>query len=197
MTSTFPSIYLIRHGATEWSVTGQHTGRSDIPLTALGEAEALRLKPHVASLLGKNVLVSPLRRARRTAELLGFENAVIEPNIAEWSYGDYEGLKTDEIRKTRTDWKILEDGCPNGESVEDVEARALTVIRSLRDSDEDCVLVAHGHFLAVFAGCWLGLGGRGARFFHLGTASLSILSYHHGLDEPVVRLWNDRTVHRP
>ncbi len=196
MARNYPCIYLIRHGETEWSLTGQHTGRSDIPLTRNGEEEALRLRARLErehpDILEKAARVSPLQRARKTAELLGFAQMVVDPEIQEWNYGKYEGLRTPEIRQTQPGWSVYRDGCPGGENLAQVEARAQSVIESIRKQESDSVLVAHGHFLCVFAGCWLGLGGIGGKRFQLGTASLSILSYHHGLDDPVVLLWNER-----
>ena len=196
MSKEFPNIYLVRHGATEWSVTGQHTGRSDIALTAQGEKEALFLREMLIAehpgIFKMNILVSPLKRAYRTAELIGFKDFTVDPDIQEWSYGELEGLRSSEIRERIPGWNVYENGCPKGESLIDVEARADAVIGRIRDSGMDTVLVAHGHFLCVFTGCWLGLGGMGGRKFQLDTASLSLLTYHHSLEEPVVRLWNDR-----
>lgn len=190
-----PQIHVARHGETEWSRAGRHTGRTDVPLTAAGEAEALQLGAHLVGLAPRLVLSSPLVRARRTCELAGFGAAMqIDADLVEWDYGDYEGLRSAEIRARRPDWNVFREGCPNGETPALVAARADRLIARLRREGGDALLFSHGHFLRMFAARWIGLAPESARPFLLGTASHSILGYEHGqLDEPVVRLWNDTT----
>jgi probable phosphoglycerate mutase len=190
---TLPSIYLARHGETLWSTTGQHTGRTDIPLTERGEQNARRLGERLKGITFARVLSSPLQRARRTAELAGFGAALeMDPDLMEWNYGDYEGRRTADIHRERPGWNLFRDGCPNGENAEQVGVRADRVIARLRQEAGNVLLFAHGHILRVLAARWLGLPPADARFFLLGTAALSILGYEHNrLDEPVIRLWND------
>ena len=192
MSQALPSVYLARHGETEWTVTGQHTGRTDIPLTERGERNARALGERLNGLTFAHVFTSPLQRARRTCELAGFGNrAAVDADLVEWNYGDYEGLKSADILKQRPDWKLFRDGCPGGESVAQVGARADRVVGRLRALEGDVLLFSSGHFLRVLAARWLGLEPSAGRYFYLGTATLSVLGYEHGLDEPVVRLWND------
>jgi broad specificity phosphatase PhoE len=190
--SSLPRVYLARHGETAWSLSGQHTGRTDIPLTERGEQNARQLGRRLEGLSFALVLTSPLQRARLSCELAGFgPQAVVEPDLAEWDYGDYEGKKTAEIRQTRPDWYLFRDGCPGGESPEQVGARADRVIARLRASGGDVLAFAHGHILRVLAARWLGLPPGDARYLLLSTAALSILGYEHTLDEPALALWND------
>lgn len=187
-----PSVYLARHGETEWSLSGKHTGLTDIPLTARGEENAGQLGKRLQELPFKLVLSSPLSRARRTCELAGFsERAVIDADLVEWNYGDYEGLRTAEILQERPGWLLFRDGCPNGESFAALSARADRVIARLRSVDGDALIFGHSHFSRVLAARWLGLAVEEARLFILGTASLSALSYEHTLAEPAIRFWND------
>lgn len=187
-----PTVYLARHGETEWSLSGQHTGLTDLPLTPHGEELALKLKTRLAGLSVARVFTSPLQRAARTCALAGFgEAAETVPDLVEWNYGDYEGIKTADIHKQRPDWDLFEHGCPGGESVDQVTARANRVIGKLRDIDGDVLCFSSGHFLRALAACWLGLGAAGGRYFLLGTTSLSALSYEHNMDEPVIKLWNE------
>ncbi len=192
MSQPLPSVYLARHGETEWTVTGQHTGLTDIPLTERGERNARALGDRLKGLTFAHVFTSPLQRARRTCELAGFgDRAVVDPDLVEWNYGEYEGLTTAEILKKRPDWKLFRDGCPGGESVAEVGARADRVVGRLRALDGDVLLFSSSHFLRVLAARWLGLEASYGRLFYLGTATLSVLGYDHGKDEPVLRLWND------
>jgi len=187
-----PEIWLARHGETEWTVTHQHTGRSDIPLTERGERNALALGERLRGTTFTRAFVSPLQRARRTADLAGFKLlGEIDPDLMEWDYGQYDGLRTDEIRQRRPDWSLFRDGCPRGESVADVGARADRVAARLRPLGGRVLLFGHAHFFRVLAARWLGLPPSAASLFFLGTASLCILGYEHSADEPVVRLWND------
>jgi probable phosphoglycerate mutase len=187
-----PNVYLARHGQTEWSLTGQHTGRTDLPLTAQGEAEARHLGERLQGLHFALVLTSPLRRARRTCELAGFGAAVADPDLVEWDYGDYEGLRTADIRQRDPNWNLFRDGCPHGETPEQVGARADRVIARLRAAGGDGLVFAHGHILCVLGARWVGLPARDGRLLLCSTASVSVLSYEHGrAEEPALHLWND------
>jgi probable phosphoglycerate mutase len=187
-----PVVYLARHGETAWSVTGQHTGLTDLPLNERGERNALRLRERLAGSVFAKVLTSPLQRAVRTCELAGFGAAAeIDRDLVEWNYGDYEGLRTAEIRAKRPDWQVFRDGCPNGESPEQVGARADRVVSRVRAVKGDVLIFSSGHILRVFAARWLGLEPFAGKFFMLNTASLSALSYEHELSQPAIRFWND------
>ena len=187
-----PVIYLARHGETAWSVTGQHTGLTDLPLTERGERNAKRLGQRLARLLFAQVFTSPLQRAVRTCELAGFGAAAeVNPDLVEWNYGDYEGLRTSEIRAKRPEWELFRDGCPNGESPEQVGARADCVLSRVRAVKGDVLIFSSGHFLRVFAARWLGLEPAAGKLFMLDVASLSTLGYGHDLCQPVIRFWND------
>jgi broad specificity phosphatase PhoE len=189
-----PTIYLARHGETEWSLSGQHTGLTDLPLTPHGEELARKLAPRLKGMSFAKVFTSPLQRASRTCELAGFgAEAEKLGDLVEWNYGDYEGIKTVEIHAKRPGWNLFRDGCPGGESVDDVTARAERVIGRLRAIEGDVLCFSSGHFLRALAGTWLGLGAAGGRFFVLGTTSLSALGYEHDMSEPVIRLWNETT----
>ena len=192
MNETLPAIYLARHGETAWTMSRQHTGRTDIPLLAQGENDAIQLGQRLKGTVFTKVLVSPLERARRTCELAGFgAKAEVDPELHEWEYGAYEGRRTLDIRVERPDWYLFRDGCPGGESVAAIGARADRVIARLRAIDGDVLIFSHGHFLRVLAARWLGLPAGEARLFILSTAALSILGYEHSLEEPSIRLWND------
>jgi len=192
MQASLPEVYLARHGETAWTLTGQHTGRTDIPLTARGEHNAMSLRQRLNGMTFAKVFVSPLGRARRTCELAGFgDTGTIVADLQEWDYGDYEGRRTADIRQERPDWDLFRDGGPGGESVAAVGARADRVIARLRAIDGHVLLFSHGHFLRVLAARWLGLPAGAARYFLLSTAALSILGYEHTRDEPAIRLWND------
>ena len=187
-----PVIYLARHGETAWSVTGQHTGVTDLPLTERGERNAVRLGERLAGLVFTKVFTSPLRRAVRTSELAGFGAvAEVDRDLVEWNYGDYEGLRTVEIRAKRPDWHLFSDGCPNGESPEQIGARADRVVSRVRAIKGNVLVFSSGHFLRVFAARWLGLEPAAGKFLMLDTASLSALSYEHDLSQPAIRFWND------
>jgi broad specificity phosphatase PhoE len=185
-------IYLARHGQTAWSLSGQHTGLTDLPLTTQGECNARRLGERLNGLEFARVFTSPLQRAKRTCELAGFgSRAEIDPDLVEWNYGEYEGLRTTDIRARRPDWQIFRDGFPGGESFQQIGARAARVLKRARSIDGAVLLFSSGHFLRFLAAQWLGLEARGARYFLLDTASLSTLTYEHDLSEPVIGLWND------
>lgn len=192
MTEPLPLVYLARHGETAWSLSGQHTGRTDLPLTERGEAQARSLGKRLRGSTFAAVLTSPSQRAVRTCELAGFgAMAEIAPDLAEWDYGDYEGRRTAEILTERPDWRLFRDGAPGGELPDQVGARAERVIARLRAVHGDVLIVSSGHISRVVAARWLGLPPSGMRYFVLGTASLSLLGYEHDLDDPVTRLWND------
>jgi broad specificity phosphatase PhoE len=185
-------IHLIRHGETAWSLTGQHTGITDIPLTAPGEDEARALGLHLREIPFARVLTSPRIRARQTCALAGLEaEAEIEPDLAEWDYGDYEGKRSVDIRKERPGWNIYRDGCPHGESPVQISDRADRLIKRLRGLDGNVALFSHGQFGAVLAVRWIGLPVVAGQHFSLGEASLSILSDDpHHPEVPVIALWN-------
>jgi broad specificity phosphatase PhoE len=184
-------VYAIRHGETAWSLTGQHTGRTDLPLTDKGRHLAERLRPALAGEAFALVLVSPLRRARETVELAGLGGrAEVDPDLAEWDYGDYEGLTTPQIREKAPGWLIFRDGCPGGETPEQVAARADRVIARARAAAGDVALFAHGHLLRVLAARWLGMPPGAGQHFLLDTGTLSVLGDYDGI--PAVRSWNAR-----
>ena len=192
MSEILPVIYLARHGETAWSVTGQHTGLTDLPLTERGERNAARLGEWLAGSVFAKVLTSPLQRATRTCELAGSGTvAEVDRDLVEWNYGDYEGLRTAEIHAKRPDWQLFRDGCPNGESPEDVGARADRVVNRVRAIKGNVLIFSSGHFLRVFAARWLGLEPAAGKFFMLDTASLSALSYEHDLSNSTIKFWND------
>ena len=192
MSQPLPVVYLARHGETAWNVSGQHTGLSDIPLTERGERNARRLGERLRGLTFARVFTSPLQRARRTCELAGFGPvAAVDPDLAEWDYGDYEGRTSADIRKERPDWQLFRDGCPGGESVAAVSARADRVVARLRAVGGDVLVFSSGHFLRVLGARWCGLEASAGRYLYLGTAALSVLGYEHDASEPVLRLWND------
>lgn len=192
MTESLPEIHVIRHGETPWTISRRHTGLTDIPLTERGEHQARRFGEFLGERTYSHVLTSPLQRARRTCELAGFgASASVDEDLVEWDYGDYEGLKTSEILEQRPGWELFRDGCPGGESVPAIAARADRVIGRLRAVDRDVLLFSSGHFMRVFAARWLGLDAPCGRLFLLSTTTLSILGYEHSRNEPVIRLWND------
>jgi probable phosphoglycerate mutase len=192
MSGALPVVYLARHGETAWSVSGQHTGLTDLPLTQRGERNARRLGERLAGARFAKVLTSPLQRAARTCELAGFGAlAEADPDLVEWNYGEYEGRRTSEIRAARPDWQLFRDGCPGGESPHQVGARADRAIARVRAVRGDVLVFSSGHFLRVLAARWLGLDAAAGRHFLLGTGSLSALGYEHDAQEPVIRLWDD------
>jgi len=192
MSTVLSSLYLARHDETAWSLTGQHTGLTDLPLTARGEHNARRLGRRLSGLTFAKVLTSPLQRASQTCELAGFGAAAeMDRNLVEWNYGDYEGLRTQEIHAKYPDWQLFRDGCPGGESPDQVGARADEVVNRVRAVNGDVLVFSSGHFLRVLAACWLGLEPAAGRCFVLNTASLSALGYESNLSQPAIRLWND------
>ena len=192
MPQTLPLIYLARHGETEWSLSGQHTGLTDLPLTPRGEQNARRLAPRLARIKFAQVFTSPLQRAAKTCELAGFKSvAEVLPDLVEWNYGDYEGRRTDEVHAQRPDWQLFRDGRPNGEAPTQVGDRADRVIKRVRAAGGNVLVFSSGHFLRALAARWLGLPTQSGAYFTLSTASLSTLGYEHNASEPVIRLWND------
>jgi probable phosphoglycerate mutase len=192
MISTYPFVYLARHGETAWSLTGQHTGTTNLPLTECGEFNAQRLGVRLGGLKFDKVFTSPLERARRTCELSGFGAiAETDPELVEWNYGQYEGRRTKEIHAERPGWLLFRDGCPGGESPAEIGARADRVVARVRACGGDVLLFSSGHFLRVLVARWLGLEPIAGQFFILNTASLSVVGYEHDFSEPVIRLWND------
>ncbi len=193
MSLILPVLYIARHGDTAWTVSGQHTGLTDLPLNAEGERHARQLGERLKGRKFAKVFTSPLERAARTCELAGF-GAVAEkdPDLVEWDYGQYEGLRLDQIHAKRPDWQLFRDGAPGGESPAQVGARADRVVRRVREVEGDVLLFSSGHFIRVLADRWLGLApGCVAKYLLLSTASLSALSYEHTLSQPVIRFWND------
>jgi broad specificity phosphatase PhoE len=183
------SVFAIRHGETEWSLSGQHTGTTDIPLTANGCRVAERFQPVLARKAFALVLVSPRQRARQTCELAGLGNAaIVDADLAEWNYGDYEGLTPETIRATSPGWLIFRDGCRGGETPEQVGARADRVIARVRAVEGDVALFAHGHVLRVLVARWIGLPAGAGRHFLLDTGTLCVLDYYQGI--PAIKMWN-------
>jgi broad specificity phosphatase PhoE len=192
MDDPLPIIYLARHGETAWSLTGQHTGLTDLPLTERGERNARSLGKRLTGLSFAKVFTSPLQRASAACTLAGAgAAAVVDPDLVEWNYGQYEGRRTADILAERPDWQLFRDGCPGGESPDQVAQRADRVVERLRAIPNNQLLFSSGHFLRVLAARWLGLAPAAGKFFLLSTASLSALSYEHNDNEPVIRFWND------
>ena len=193
MSEILPVIYLARHGETVWSLSGQHTGLTDLPLTERGERTARRLGERLKGLRLARVLTSPLQRARRTCELADFGAvAEVDRDLVEWDYGQYEGRRTAEILAERPDWQLFRDGCPGGESPAQVATRADRIVDRVRSVQGDVLLFSSGHFIRVLTARWLGLEPTiNCQYFMLSTASLSALGYEGSLIRPVIRLWNE------
>jgi len=190
--SKLPVVYLARHGNTAWTHSGQHTGLTDLPLTPDGERNAVRLGERLKGLTFAKVFTSPLQRAARTCELAGF-GAVAETDadLVEWNYGKYEGLTSAQILQQCPDWDLFRDGCPGGESPQQIGERAYRMVQRIRAAGGDVLLFSSGHFIRVLTACWLGVGPNGGRYFVLSPASLSAISYEHNLTQPAVKLWDD------
>ena len=189
--SALPSVVLVRHGQTEWSLAGRHTGFTDLPLTALGEANARGLNARLHGYAFEAVFSSPLQRAYRTCVLSGHaEGAIIDPDLREWNYGDYEGKRTAEIRQDHPQWQLFRDGCPGGESVLEMETRVDRVVTRLRAYLGTVLVFSSSHCLRVLAARWLRLEASGGALLQLDTTSISVLSYEHSLENPVIRSWN-------
>jgi broad specificity phosphatase PhoE len=184
-------LYLVRHGETEWSRARRHTGRTDLPLSPAGEAEAAALGRHLRGLEIDRVLSSPMTRAVSTARLAGLGDRVeLTDTLLEFDYGEYEGRTTAEIRATRPGWDLFRDGCPGGETIEDAAGRARALLAELAGSDGRVLLCSHGHQLRILTACFLGLPPDAARHLFLGTASLSVLGVEH--EWPAILLWNEQ-----
>lgn len=182
-------LWLVRHGETEWSAAGRHTGRTDLPLTPAGEDAARQLGIRLAGTEFGRVLTSPLVRARETCRLAGLaDRAEVLPDLREWDYGDYEGLTTAQIREERSGWSLWADGCPDGESAAEVGVRADKVISDVRAGRGPVVAFSHGHLLRVLAARWIGLAPETGALLSLDTASVSVLGYER--EQPVIRNWN-------
>ena len=182
-------LLLVRHGETEWSRSGRHTGRTDLPLLPEGVAQARALRPRMAAFRSATVLTSPLRRARDTCSLIGLgEHAITDPDLAEWDYGSSEGRTTAEIRTERPGWDLFDDGPPDGESAADVGRRVDRVIARVRAAPGDVVCVAHAHVLRVLGARWIGLDPTGGRHFRLAPCSLSELGWER--EHPVISSWD-------
>jgi probable phosphoglycerate mutase len=183
------NVFAIRHGETKWSLSGQHTGTTDIPLTDNGRRLAQRMRPVLGTNKFKLVLCSPMRRARETCELAGLgAKAVIDADLAEWNYGEYEGLTPKQIHEVTPGWLLFQHGCPGGEAPEQVGARVDRVIARARGANGDVALFAHGHVLRVLAARWIGLPASGGQHFLLKTGTLCVLGYYREI--PAVRIWN-------
>ena len=182
-------VYLLRHGETEWSRSGKHTSVTDIPLTEIGKAAARLLQPLLAKESFAFVLTSPLQRARETCALAGLgKAAIIELDLSEWNYGEYEGLTTKQIRLTRPDWSLFRDGCPGGEQPEQVVSRADRIIVKIRETQGSVALFAHGHIFRVLAARWINLPASYGEHFLLDTATLNVLGYYR--ESPAFKIWN-------
>jgi probable phosphoglycerate mutase len=193
MSEVLPVVYVARHGNTAWTLSGQHTGLTDLPLTPDGERNAVRLGQRLNGMKFVKVFISPLQRAARTCQLSGFgAHAETDSDLVEWNYGQYEGLTSAQILRQRPDWDLFRDGCPGGESPAQIGERADRVVQRVRSITGDVLLFTSGHFIRVLTARWLALGpGTGGRYFLLNPASLSALSYEHNVSRPVIRLWND------
>ena len=192
MRARLPMLHVARHGETAWTLSGQRTGLTDLPLTERGERQAERLGERLRGLAVARVFTSPLRRASRTCELAGFGGvAVPDPDLVEWDYGQYEGRRTAEIVAERPGWQLFRDGCPGGESPADVAKRADRVVARARALDTDVLVFSSADFLRMLAARWLGLPPTAAAYFVLATASRGALGYDHERAEPAIHLWNE------
>ena len=193
MSEALPIVYLARHGETAWTISRQHTGLTDLPLTERGERTARRLGDRLKRIMFAKVWTSPLQRAARTCELAGFKSvAEVDKDLVEWDYGQYEGRRTAEIREERPSWELFRDGCPGGESPHEVAVRADRIVKRVREVPGNVLIFTSGHFMRVLATRWLGLEPSvNCKFFMLSTASLSALGYEHDVTRPVIRLWNE------
>ncbi|HZE36913.1 MAG TPA: histidine phosphatase family protein [Candidatus Eisenbacteria bacterium] len=192
MSGELPVLYLARHGETAWSQSGQHTGMTDLPLTEEGERHAAQLGQRLKGLRFARIMTSPLQRAARTCELAGFGAvAEVETDLLEWNYGRYEGRTSADIHAEAPDWELFRDGCPDGETPEQVGARADRVVRKARAVEGNVLVFSSGHILRMVGARWLGLEPAAGRYLYLRTASLSALGYEHARSKPVIQLWDD------
>jgi probable phosphoglycerate mutase len=192
MSSHLPRLFLTRHGDTAWTDSRQRTGRTDLPLNERGEDRARQIGEQLKRFTFSHVFTSPLQRASRTCELAGFADvAEIDPDLVEWDYGQYEGRLTGDILSERPGWELFRDGCPGGESPEDVAARADRFIARVRGTDGDVVAFSSGHIIRMIAARWLSLPPATGRFFYCRPASVGVLAFeHNNVDEPILGLWN-------
>jgi probable phosphoglycerate mutase len=192
MSDALPIVYLARHGETAWSLTGRHTGLTDLPLTERGERNASALGERLNALPFVSVFSSPLQRAKRTCQLAGFgANFKIDPDLVEWNYGEYEGRRTVDIQIERPDWQLFRDGCPGGETIDEIRKRADRIAKRLRAIEGNVLIFSSGHILRVLAARWLNFEPVVGKYLVLSTASLSALGYDHNASEPAIRFWND------
>ena len=186
------TVYLVRHGETAWSLTGQHTGRTDLPLTPHGEEQARGLAGRLRGLHFDHVLSSPLERAWRTCQLAGLgQGARLEPGLVEWDYGDYEGLTLAQIHQRHPGWELFRDGCPGGESPTRISERADQMVARLRSLEGRVIVFSSGHILRVLAARWVAFSAWLGRCLALDPASICVLDYDHAGQDPVIRLWNE------
>lgn len=184
------SVFVIRHGETAWSLSGQHTSTTELPLTANGRRLAERLRPVLAQEVFASVFVSPLGRARETCELAGLgSRAVVDPDLMEWRYGDYEGLTSAQIHENAPGWLIFRNGAPGGETPQQVAERADRVVSRVRGVDGDVALFAHGHVLRVLVARWINLPPDAGQHFLLDPGTLCVLSDYQGV--PAIKIWNN------
>jgi broad specificity phosphatase PhoE len=189
--AALPRMVLVRHGQTEWSVAGKHTGFTDLPLTPLGEANARALSARLGGYQFEAVFTSPLQRALRSCELAGYATGAIrDPDLREWNYGAYEGMRTAEIRAASPQWELFRDGCPHGESVAEISARADRVCARLRTYAGTVLIFSSSHLLRVLTARWLRLEASAGALWQLDTSSISVLGYEHNLEHPVIQSWN-------
>ena len=192
MDVSLPIVCLARHGETAWTITRQHTGLTDLPLTERGERDAQEFGKRLTGQTFSQIFTSPLQRAMKTSQLAGFGAAAqVDPLLLEWNYGKYEGRTSAEIRRDRPDWELFRDGCPGGETPDEVAKRADAVVERVRAIRGNVLLFSSGHFLRVLAARWLNREASIGRYLLLSTSSLSVLGYEHDLSYPVIRLWND------
>jgi probable phosphoglycerate mutase len=192
MASSLPRLFLVRHGQTAWTETHQHTGLTDLPLNRQGEEHARQLGTRLNPFRFAGVFSSPLQRASRTCELAGFADAAqLDADLVEWNYGRYEGLRTSEIRQERPGWDLFRDGCPEGESPEQVAARAGRFLSRIQNSPGDVLVFSSGHIIRMIAARWLKLPPAAGRCFSCSPASIGVLAFeHNSVEEPVISLWN-------
>ncbi|MEQ1828031.1 MAG: histidine phosphatase family protein [Pirellula sp.] len=190
--NSFPKLFLVRHGATDWTDSRQHTGLTDLALNAKGERSAMQLKHRLALERFEMVFTSPLLRAKQTCELAGLlENAEVRAELAEWNYGSYEGLTTVAIQELQPDWCVFLHGAPSGETPEQVAFRADLFLEIVRSLHCNMVAFSSGHMIRMIAARWLNLPAEAGKYFLSSTASLSVLGYEHNLQEPSILLWNE------
>jgi broad specificity phosphatase PhoE len=193
MSTAFPEIHLVRHGETEWSASGRHTGRTDVPLTPAGERAARDVGRRLEGLSFSAVWSSPSQRAVTTCDLAGFGSASVKKDdLQEWDYGAFEGVTTRQILAQRPGWRLFRDGCPGGEGATEVGARADRIVHQLRQADAGILVFSSAHFLRVLAARWIDLPPQAGALLVLDTASISVLGYEHDRSEPVIRRWNQR-----